>query len=87
MTAKAKTLALAQRLGAKVEAGPEGHSFVIRVEAPQGRHWIEGYVHEIVAEQHSGPWSTRPLWADVHSRMLHGTEPCNGDCEWWDDES
>jgi len=81
MTAKQEVFAMAEMIGANVEAGRDNTGFNIRVEAPKDNHWDEG-VHEIVAFQFSG-FKTNELWREVLERMQEGTEPCSCECEWW----
>lgn len=81
MTTLRAVRALAAKLGAKVEDEKIGYSHSCRVEAPPGKIWAEGDVHELVDDTNR-PW--KPDYADLLSRMGHGLEDCPaGDaCEW-----
>lgn len=81
MTTLAKVRAAAAKLGATVEDEKVGHSHSCRVEAPHGKIWAEGDVHELVDDANR-PW--KPDYADLLSRMAYGLEDCpaGADCEW-----
>lgn len=83
MTKKQDVFALAEKIGATIEIETTEMSFIVRVEAPEGRHW-DSEIHEIVECQNRG-FSTNYTWKCVLDRMECGTEPCNNNCEWWVD--
>ncbi len=83
MTCREKAIALVKSYGGTIQAEREGHSYTVTAMAPKGYHWTEGQLHECVASQNSGPWSTAPLWQDIIDRTKAGIELCGSDCEWW----
>ena len=81
MATLAKLKAEARRLGAKVEIEDDAGARTVRVEAPHGKIWREGDVHEIVDFTYR-PW--KPDYAHIIKRMSYGLEDCpNGPgCDW-----
>jgi hypothetical protein len=75
---------LAEKLGATVENTKCGATHECRVEAPKGKLWAEGNVHELVDAAYL-PW--KPDYIDLLSRMNYGLEDCNNpECEWCNGE-
>lgn len=90
MTPKQKVMALAKKLGATVEheGDKKRGMFEVTVEAPPGHHWVDEQVHELVCNR---PWHvtgspTTKVWEAILERMEDGIEPCNDNCEWWEDD-
>lgn len=79
-----KVRALAKRLGVIVEVTHDCGVDEILVNAPDGKHWVEGVVHQLVYSQRQGPWGMADGWKDIFKRMEHGLEDCdidgNTDC-------
>lgn len=81
-----KVIALARKLGAKVTVERDENFEEITVDAPNGQHWIDGTVHQLVYHQRrgKGAWTLAEGWEEVYKRMLEGLEECtpetNTDC-------
>jgi hypothetical protein len=89
LNARSEVLALAKKLGAKVEFTPGKRApdrwgraidAELTVEAPEGHHWAGDDIHELV---HQAPYGDNSLWADALERMKPGLASCTGECEWW----
>ena len=82
MHTKRDVLVLARNMGARVIYGGRGANFEILVDAPDGYHWADGGVYELVVAQ----WSKddvhpqAELWDDTYNRMICGLEPCDEQC-------
>jgi hypothetical protein len=72
---------VASFLGATVEDDVCGNTHECRVEAPHRKRWVDGGVHEMIANTYR-PW--KPDYADLLARMECGLEDCEGPCEWCD---
>lgn len=86
MSAKQKALALAQELGVEIVTNGQ-FGMTITVEAPGGKHWRHGHLHELVSCKNNDP-STPPimLWQDIYDRMKDGVEECDpasAECQAW----
>jgi hypothetical protein len=70
----------AATLGASVADDVIGFTHECRVEAPRGKIWVDGGVHELVEASHM-PF--KPDYADILDRIAHGLEDCtNPACDW-----
>mgnify|MGYP001585050949 FL=1 len=74
----------AARVGGSVEWEDIGGVYVIRVQAPIGKHWSDGRVHELKAEERPTSKADKDaMWTDVLGRMQQGLDECdlsNQDC-------
>lgn len=55
----------------------------VSAEAPPGKIWVAGGIHELVAEARGGREATTEAQRDIRNRMKLGTETCEDkECDW-----
>lgn len=73
---------LAKKLGATISTeGPQtanGEVYTIYVDAPQGKHWIDGHVHCLRIEgRPTRDVHKDDMWIDALQRMRSGLSECD----------
>lgn len=81
MTTRQKVVALAKEIGATITEDNDGFSKSVCVESPNGHHWNDCEVHELVGQYYT---HKSEVWADLLSRMETGVERCHDGCEYWE---
>ncbi len=84
---KKRVIALAKKLGCKIEYGYEGRTYQITVDAPPGCHWESTGNHALLAWSYLGS-SLKSLWEEIYRDMVFGDKvsPCCEDecCSWYE---
>jgi hypothetical protein len=82
MTTRQKVLALASELGATIEDDAAGFAKHVNIIAPEGHHWNDGEIHELVGSYYT---HKAEVWDDLLGRMGTGVETCNEHCDYWEE--